>query len=357
MTRGMADPADTPIAFVPKTVLKRDAFSETVSGHAANDPERKLVLRKLDGLPIWSRWFAWILARREIRGLRGVAGIDGVPMLLRVDREGLLRDWSEGAPLNISPPKDVAWYRDAHRLLREMRRRGVTHNDLAKPQNWLMRPDGRAAVIDFQLSRVHRRRGLHFRLAAYEDLRHLLKQKRRYAPELLTAKQLQIVRQRSWPGQLWQRTGKRAYKFITRKLFNWSDGEGTEHLAARDGPAIRDTLLAHPRVRALALSPVPMPGRGAGLYGFAETDLSAEDLRALIPIAQLPYLQPVAALPRRDGALCQDLLDLIAMNRHDELEQLLKQDPQMRPVVEPILAGRLNLSDRRFYGTRTVAST
>ena len=44
-------------------------------------------------------------------------------------------------------------------LARQMRRAGVTHNDIAKPQNWLMTPDGRAAVIDFQLATVHRRRG------------------------------------------------------------------------------------------------------------------------------------------------------------------------------------------------------
>ena len=63
-----------------------------------------------------------------------------------VDRDGLYRSWTEGTPLHLARPADPAWYRDAHRLLREFRRRGITHNDLAKPQNWLMTPDGRAAV-------------------------------------------------------------------------------------------------------------------------------------------------------------------------------------------------------------------
>jgi len=40
--------------FVPETVLKRDIFSETIVGHLAEDPGRKVVLRKLDGVP----WYA-----------------------------------------------------------------------------------------------------------------------------------------------------------------------------------------------------------------------------------------------------------------------------------------------------------
>ena len=55
------------------------------------------------------------------------------------------------------------------------------HNDLAKEQNWLRGRDGRAYLIDFQLASRFRRRSKLFRIAAYEDLRHLLKHKRRYA--------------------------------------------------------------------------------------------------------------------------------------------------------------------------------
>ena len=132
--------------FVPETVLKRDAFSETVTGHMAGAPDRRLALRKLDALPMWSRPVAWILARREVRALRTVQGIEGVPQLLRVDRTGILRGWSEGTPLQLARPTSAAFYRDARRLLRDLRRRGVTHNDIAKPQNWLMTPEGRAAL-------------------------------------------------------------------------------------------------------------------------------------------------------------------------------------------------------------------
>ncbi|MBF9029597.1 serine/threonine protein kinase [Rhodobacterales bacterium HKCCE3408] len=336
------------ITFEAGTVLKRDAFSETVSGTGPDG--QKLVLRKLSGLPWYSRWFAWVLARREIRGLRAVQGIEGAPELLRVDRDGLLRDWTAGTPLNLARPSDPAWFRDARRLLRDMHRRGVTHNDLAKPQNWLMRPDGGAAVIDFQLARVHRRRGRLFRVMAYEDIRHLLKQKRRYADHLLTPTQRRILNQRSLPGRLWRKTGKRFYKFVTRKIFNWSDGEGTEHLARKAGPEVRAEILKDTRVRDVALVPVPLPARNVGLYGFAETGLSQSQLRALMPVARVAFLQPVEALPRTDGAVRDDVLQLIAMNRLDELEILLDREPELRATAEPIRDGRLNFSDRVMRG-------
>ena len=114
----MADAPQT-LSFVPETVHKRDVFSETISGHLAEDPGFKVVLRKLDGVPWWARPIARFLARREVRGLRAVKGIEGVPQLLRADREGLLRSWSHGTPLQLAKPAQAAWYRDAKRLLRE----------------------------------------------------------------------------------------------------------------------------------------------------------------------------------------------------------------------------------------------
>ena len=332
--------AEGDIRFVSTTVLKRDAFSETFSGHDEATPERKLVLRRLSGLPVWSRWFAWILARREIRGLKAVQGIEGVPELVRVDRDGILRGWSEGMPLNIARPDDLSWYADARRLLRALRARKITHNDLAKPQNWLMRPDGGAGVIDFQLTRVHRRRNWLYRVMAYEDMRHLQKQRWRYAPETMGPKARRLLRARSGPAQLWRDTGKRAYVFVTRKIFNWSDGEGAAPEVQRDAPAIRARLLADPRVHEAALSPVPRPGRSVGLYAFVESDLAAAEVKALAP--DLAFVQIVDALPRQGEAVRSDVLELVAMNRLDELEMVLARDEELRAVVAPIRDARLN---------------
>lgn len=338
---------DQTLTFVPETVLKRDIFSETIKGHLAEDPSRKVALRKLDGVPWYARPVAWFLARKEIRGLRAVQGIEGTPDLLRVDRVGLLRGWSEGTPLQLARPAEAAFYRDARRLLRQMRRRGVTHNDIAKPQNWLMTPGGGAAVIDFQLASVHRRRGVVFRTMAREDLRHLLKQKRAFAPELLTATERRMLARKSLPSRIWMATGKRLYNFVTRRLMNWSDGEGTEDRIARDGPAIRDLAARNEAIRDVALCTYALPARGVGVYVFAETDLDASTLRALIPEGRAELVQPVAALPRREGGdIRDDVLQLIAANRLDDLEALLVREPDLRAAVAPIVAARLNLTDR-----------
>ena len=337
--------------FVPGTVHKRDVFSETVSGHLEGVADFAVVLRRLDGVPGYARPLAWSLARREIRALRAVQGIAGCPVLVRVDGTGLLRSWTKGTPLQLARPDDPAWYRDARRLLRQMRRAGVTHNDIAKAQNWLMTPGGRAAVIDFQLASVHRRRGPLFRLMAREDLRHLLKQKRAFAAHLLTPAERKMLARKALPARLWMATGKRLYNLVTRRLMNWSDGEGTEGRVARDGPALRTALLAHPRVREVALCTYAMPARGVGLYAFVETDLAAEDLRALAPAPAPDLLQPVARLPRHpDGRPRLDALQLVATNRLDELGEMQRNDAALAEVLRPVIAGRLNLTDRVLRG-------
>ncbi|WP_306152664.1 serine/threonine protein kinase [Roseovarius sp. MMSF_3281] len=333
--------------FLPQTVHKRDIFSETISGTLEGYPDFPVVLRKLDTVPVYAKPIAWALARKEIKGLRAVQGIEGCPILVRVDKTGLLRSWTKGTPLQLAKPTDPAWYRDAKRLLREMRRAGVTHNDIAKPQNWLMTPDGRAAVIDFQLASRHRRRGKLFRVMAREDLRHLLKQKRAYAPQLLTPSETRMLTQKALPSRIWMATGKRFYNFITRRLMNWSDGEGTEDRIERDGPALRSALMAHPQVTEVALCTYALPAKGVGLYAFVETSLPLAELETLCPTPRPELIQPVETLPRdSNGSLRMEALTLIATNRLDELEELQKQDPELRAPFKPIIAERLNLTDR-----------
>ncbi|MEX1234991.1 MAG: serine/threonine protein kinase [Roseovarius sp.] len=346
----LPDPSSSDIAaaaFVPKTVHKRDIFSETISGELEGIPNYPVVLRKLDTVPWYARPIAWTLARKEIRGLRAVKGIKGCPALVRVDKTGLLRSWTRGTPLQLAKPSDAAWYHDAKRLLREMRRAGVTHNDIAKPQNWLMTPEGEAAVIDFQLASVHRRRGRLFRVMAREDLRHLLKQKRAYAPGLLTPSEHRMLAQKALPSRIWMATGKRAYNFITRRLMNWSDGEGTEDRIQRDGPALTAALMAHRNVTDVALATYALPAKGVGLYAFVETTLGADALAEIAPQPRPEAIQPVAALPRHpDGSTRNDALQLVAANRLDELVQMQEREPELARTLAPIIANRLNLTDR-----------
>jgi hypothetical protein len=342
--------------FIPDTVLKRDLFSETRKGHFAGSSE-PVIRRIVTAAPWWSRPLGWVLARREIAALRAVDGISGVPKLYWTDRDGLCRSWSEGTPLHLARPADPAWYRSAHRLLSDFRRRGVTHNDLAKPQNWLMTPSGGAAVIDFQLASRHRRRkGWWFRLMAYEDFRHLLKQKNAFAPELLSPTGRRLLARRSLPSRIWMASGKRLYNFVTRGFFRWSDGEGTHDRIENEGPDILDRLKALPGVRDAALAPFPMPSKGIGIYAFVETS----DPSALPgpQAAGADLAQPVAALPRRaDGSPRDDILQLIAMNQMTELDALVAGDPDLAEIAHAVAAGRLNFSDRRIARMETAAAS
>ncbi|MEX0343952.1 MAG: serine/threonine protein kinase [Rhizobiaceae bacterium] len=346
--------------FVSDIVLKRDVFSETHKGHFAGQPDEPLIRRIVSAAPWWSRPLAWVLARREIAGLRAVAGIAGTPQLLETDKDGLVRRWSEGTPLHLARPGERDWYLDAARLLREMRRAGVTHNDLAKPQNWLMLPDGSAGVIDFQLSSRHRRRGKWYRLLAYEDLRHLVKIKAAFAPQLLTATEHRILANRSLPSRIWRATGKRIYNFITRGLFDWSDGEGTGDRIANESEAIISTLKKHPAVGEVALAVYPLPRKGTGIYAFAEMaqlltpgDLEKHQTDHLTGIGA-DLIQPVKELPRRPtGEVRDDILSLIAMNQMTELDSLVGDDKALAEIAGSIADRRLNTTDRRISQLET----
>lgn len=338
-------------SFVTDTIFKRDIFSETVAGRFEDDADgQRIVFRNIAATPLWSRALARLLARRERRALKAVDGIEGVPRLLAVVREGHYRTWIDGTPLHFSHPGDSQYYRDARRLLRDLRRHGITHNDLAKPQNWLARPDGTAAVIDFQLASIHRRRGLIFRLMAYEDLRHLLKQKRAYAPAQLTAREKSLLARKSLPARLWMRTAKPLYNGITRGLFGWSDGEGTRDRLERETPAIISSLRAVPGVGEVALFAFPKRARGTGIYAFVECAgaNAGPALRTALAGLHVDHIQPVLALPRRkDGSARSDILRLVALNQMDAIEALIADDKALAADLRQIAGARLNTSDRR----------
>ena len=211
-----------------RRLLKRDLFGTVCQVcPPAGSGADSWVERDTTGARWWLRWLARRLAAREARILAVLPSIGGVPMLIRWDGRRLARSWLDGVPLHHARPHhDAAYFREALRLLRRLHAAGVLHNDLAKEPNWLVTPDGRPALLDFQLAMRPRVRGRRFRALAYDDLRHLLKHKRSYVPERLTARERRILARRSPVAALWAATGKPVYRFITRRLLGWSDREG-----------------------------------------------------------------------------------------------------------------------------------
>jgi RIO-like serine/threonine protein kinase len=154
----------------------------------------------------WARPASRWLAAREARALRALAGDPAFPELLAWDGRRLLRSRIEGATMAEARPRDPAYFRAALRALAHMHRRGVAHNDLAREPNWLVTPDGGAAIIDFQLAWRDAARGRLFRLMAREDLRHLLKHKRSYCPGRLTARERALLATPSLAARAWRRS-------------------------------------------------------------------------------------------------------------------------------------------------------
>ncbi len=209
---------------IDSVLLKSDLFGHVVK---VTRDDRTFIRRDIRSAPFWTRGIARWLMSREARALAAISDLERVPELLHNDRDTLERSFLDGQPMQLARPENaVAYFRDAKRLLRSLHRAGVVHNDLAKEPNLLVMPDGRAAFIDFQLAFCFRKRSGLFRLLAREDLRHLLKHKRYYCAEALTAREKAILQTPSLPSRLYMRTVKPVYLFVTRRLLGWSDREG-----------------------------------------------------------------------------------------------------------------------------------
>src|SRR5207342_2743470 len=129
-----------------------------------------------------------------------------------------------------------------------------------------------AYVTDFQLAACFKTRGRLFRIAAYEDLRHLLKHKRSYAPSALTPKEHKILARKSLVASIWLATGKKVYRAITRGLFNFTDREGGGRRLVNDAPVLIEQIKKNPAVRDAAIVAFADRRSGVGLYAFVEAD-------------------------------------------------------------------------------------
>jgi hypothetical protein len=335
-------------------LLKRDVFSTVERGRfRERDGEVDAVLRRVDQVPWWSYIPARHLFARERHALALARGLDAGPELLWAGRQALVRGFINGVALHLAKPfGDTEYFRSAKAALRRLHRARICHNDLAKEQNWLRGSDGRAYVTDFQLAHCFKTRGRLFRIAAYEDLRHLLKHKRSYAPEALTPSERKILARKSLIASVWLATGKKVYRAITRGLFNFTDREGGGRRLVNDAPVLVDLIKKNPAVRDTAIVAFADRRTGVGLYAFVEAGQTALEAQLRIELAAArgvkppEHIQVVQALPR-DGAgkIRTEILQLVATNQLDLLEPMMTSDAD-RAFLMSILESRKNLRDR-----------
>jgi hypothetical protein len=344
-------------------LLKRDVFSTVERGRFRGEAgEVDGVLRRLDQVPWWSFLPARHLFARERRALALARGLDVGPELLWAGRQALVRGFIDGVALQMAKPVgDVGYFRSAKQALRRLHRAGICHNDLAKEQNWLRGSDGRAYLTDFQLAACFKTRGRLFRIAAYEDLRHLLKHKRSYAPDALTPKERKILARKSLVASIWLKTGKKVYRAITRGLFNFTDREGGGRRLVNDAPVLVDLIRKNSDVRDTAIVAFADRRAGVGLYAFVEADQVAleaklrDELAASKGVKPPEHIQVVQALPR-DGAgrVRTEILQLVAMNQLDLIEPMMTSATD-RAFLKDILESRKNLRDRFNFETADLA--
>jgi hypothetical protein len=340
--------------WIEGVLLKRDVFSTVERGRFRSDRgEVDAVLRRLDQVPWWSFVLARHLFARERKALTLAKGLDVGPELLWAGDRVLVRGFIDGVALHLAKPRgDLAYFRSAKAALRRLHRAGICHNDLAKEQNWLRGVDGRAYLTDFQLAACFKTRNRMFKIAAYEDLRHLLKHKRSYAPDALTPKERNILARKSLVARVWLMTGKKVYRAITRGLFNFTDREGGGRRLVNDAPVLLDLIRRNPEVRDTAIVAFADRRSGVGLYAFVEADRATLEaqLRNELAAAKGPkppeHIQVVHALPRNaDGKPRTEILQLVAMNQLDLIEPMMASETD-RAFLKDILEQRKNLRDR-----------
>jgi predicted Ser/Thr protein kinase len=350
--------------WVEGVLLKRDVFSTIERGRfrTANG-EVDAVLRRIDQVPWWSYPLARHLFARERRALERAHNLKVGPELLWAGRQALVRGFIDGVALHLAKPfDDAAYFRSAKQALHKLHRARICHNDLAKEQNWLVGRDGCAYLTDFQLATCFRSRGLIFRIAAYEDLRHMLKHKRNYAPSGLTRKERQILARKSLLASVWLATGKKVYRAITRGLFNFTDREGGGRRLVNDAPILVELMRKEPAVRDVAIVAFADRRAGVGLYAFVEADQPALERRLAseLSAAKGPkppeHIQVVKALPRdANGRPRIELLQLVATNQLDLIEPLMINEND-RAFLKNILESRKNLRDRFNFETAELNS-
>ncbi|EAQ34896.1 serine/threonine protein kinase [Nitrobacter sp. Nb-311A] len=344
-------------------LLKRDVFSTVERGRLRmTSGEINAVLRRLDQVPWWSYPVARHLFERERKALTLARGLDVGPELLWSGRSALVRGFIDGVALHLARPHgDLSYFRSAKAALRKLHRAGICHNDLAKEQNWLRGSDGNAYLTDFQLAACFKRRSRLFRIAAYEDLRHLLKHKRTYASDALTPRERKLLERKSVIARAWLMTGKKVYKAITRGLFNFTDREGGGRRLVNDAPVLIARIRENPAVRDAAIVAFADRRSGVGLYAFVEADLPGLEarLRSILAAANEPkppeHIQVIPRLPRgADGKVRTEILQLIAMNQIDLIEPLITS-PEDREFFRDTLGSRKNLRDRFNFESRDQA--
>lgn len=146
----------------------------------------------------------------EVALYRQLAGIPGIPALTgRPSSFAFLHAFVPGRELRRRERTAPGFLDALEQLLADVHARGVAYVDLEKVENILVGDDGHPWLIDFQISLASP--GWLVRRFQREDVRHLLKHRKRLAPDTLSSGQAEAVKRRS--------RGLEIHRLLTRPYF------------------------------------------------------------------------------------------------------------------------------------------
>lgn len=180
--------------------IKDDGFAET---WIAQYQGQKWLYKKYRFRFWWgklARPFARKWAHNEMAMCEALKGVPGtVNHFIKITDQSFLREWIEGVDLGQRKLQGRvpgnAFFAELRSNVEMIHQRGIAYNDLAKKYNIIVTEDDHPVLIDYQISmrqyqgRNPLRRKINHAFIRYmqsEDLRHVVKLKRRNRPDLLT---------------------------------------------------------------------------------------------------------------------------------------------------------------------------
>ncbi len=148
---------------------------------------------------------------RELKALRALHGIDGVPdASFRVDKNAIAIQFIPGTPVmkRREMLHQLQFLQQMEELLIRVHKAGMVHLDARGTGNWVVMPDGRPGLIDFQAGICTRQlpAGLR-RILEDVDISGILKKRNEFLPDTMDAERLARLERGSRIRSLWKLRG------------------------------------------------------------------------------------------------------------------------------------------------------
>ena len=213
-------------------VFKHDFYAATCLYHLVDSTDddacEKIVVKfgrqsSLFGLPM--KWSGEFMRRREENVYSRLEGLEGIPRWLgRLGDTGYAIEYIDAVPLDHFEKVPAGFFDRIIDLMKQVHSRGVAYSDSNKRSNILVGPDGEAFLIDFQISLLLRENSpwplnrISRAIVDYicqRDIYHLLKHKRRMAPDELTPEEDTLSRQRDLLHRIHRKVAK-GWRYLRR---------------------------------------------------------------------------------------------------------------------------------------------